>query len=199
MGAMTFPTTSYRISAHERLVDIAAAHGTTTSVLCAMNPHKQAVEVPGLGAVFTDMIAGEEIHVPGVGRGGFASPIKPLPFFNPDVVDPNAIATWTKQPSKMIAKVPVATNTSVSGGTAFVFVPAGSPMPGGSWQMNQQNDGKWTVSFTHYGVMGAMQDADFIPGLIPFQGDSKKGFVDCGVWEPGKPIGNKELAYFQIS
>ena len=58
----------YRLSAHEKLVDIAHAHGTTTNAICAANPHKHAVELPGVGAVFLEMRAGEEIQVPGVGR-----------------------------------------------------------------------------------------------------------------------------------
>jgi len=66
----------YRLSAHEKLADIAHAHGTTTNAICAANPHKHAVELPGVGAVFAEMRAGEEIVVPGVGEGlrQFSSP-----------------------------------------------------------------------------------------------------------------------------
>jgi hypothetical protein len=63
----------YRLSAHEKLVDIARAHGTTTNAICAANPHKHAVELPGVGAVFAEMRAGEEIMVPG-GLGAFKHP-----------------------------------------------------------------------------------------------------------------------------
>ena len=209
-------TTLYRLSAHERLADIAAAHGATTTQICALNPHKPTVQVPGLGAVFADMQAGEEIMVPGVGRGGFSSsPIAIKKWSDPgfDVFDPNAVATWKKMPSQIVAKTPILVNTSVSGGTATVLVRPGQALPGGCWQSSQQNDGSWTIQFTHFATLGDMmyptgnsftspelpQTADFVPGLDPYRGNSKNGLVDCGLIEPGKTMANKVFLYLSVS
>lgn len=63
-------TTLHRLAAYEKLSDVARAYRVSTAAIVALNPHKEAVNAPGIGAVFVELEEGETIRVPGVGRGG---------------------------------------------------------------------------------------------------------------------------------
>lgn len=143
----------YRISAHERLVDIAHAHGTTTDVICAANPHKRAVELPGVGAVFEDMRAGEEISVPGVGD---------LPGFS-------LLKPYTCQPGKVFLpkgySLVVTVTTGGYGLSGLLVSLNGSvvEIPHAYWQAKKVGGG-WAAVVAPNTKISAMLALDFFEG-----------------------------------
>jgi len=54
----------YHLQPGERLSDVARSRGVSPTVLARLNPHKEAVFVPGVGEVFADPIEGEAIYIP---------------------------------------------------------------------------------------------------------------------------------------
>ena len=59
---------TYRLSAHQKLSDIARLHGVTTEAIVGANPQKETVLVPGVGEVFADLSEGEAIRIPGLSQ-----------------------------------------------------------------------------------------------------------------------------------
>lgn len=51
-----------------RLSSLAQKHGCSTTDIVRLNPHKEAVMVMGVGAVFTSLAPNEPIYVPDSGR-----------------------------------------------------------------------------------------------------------------------------------
>jgi hypothetical protein len=76
--------TTYRLSAHEKLSDIARLHGVTTEAIVLANPEKETVLVPGVGEVFSDLREGEALSIPDVVGAGDPSNDPPSdPYIGP--------------------------------------------------------------------------------------------------------------------